>query len=602
MPWAPSDADRHKQNLSDRQKRQWAEVANSALQKCLAEGGERGACEASAVRQANGAVGEPANQELKQPHHYQTRNRDYEIRYETHQGRRHMVIPVVMMVEGVHAGSHGPMLHLADELGRFVDTWNGIPVAVEHPSDGGHNVSANQPHIIDGQTVGRVYNAFMDEGRLRAEAWIDEEAIRAVSPEALQYIVKGMPLEVSVGVFTDEEMITGVWGEEHYEAVARNHRPDHLALLPGGTGACSWDDGCGVRAHASKETKVMSDNTEVPKNLEGTMEEKGKGLTFKVTVTDDKATIGREDLLKAMAGQGLVAHEIGYAEIAQTIQSKLDAMDTDTRLHFLVDVFDDRFIYKVRPRMDGEVPGPDSDGSMYQRTYEVDDNDNIEFTGEPVAVTKKVEYVAMKSSEGEENMAKDVKDHQEHVPCCPEKVEMLIQNELTSFGEGDREILGTLKEAVVDKMLADADSFQANIDALKADVEKLKADSEKAETEKAGAEPQMNKEQAIQVLEEHLKDPDKFLALLPPKTKATMEHGLKLYETERKDKIAHILANTNEGVFSEEKLEAMSDQMLDDLVKAIKAPASYAGMGPSRRAEQPATYGEPLLPPGVSTS
>jgi len=45
-------------------------------------------------------------------------NNSYETRIEKYNGEDHLVVPVVMMVEGVHAGSAGPMLHLAEDLGR----------------------------------------------------------------------------------------------------------------------------------------------------------------------------------------------------------------------------------------------------------------------------------------------------------------------------------------------------------------------------------------------------------------------------------------------------------------------------------------------------
>lgn len=174
---------------------------------------------------------------------------NYTIRYDTLQGKEHLIVPVVLMVQGVHRGSHGPILHLADELGKFPGAWDGIPVSVQHPQEDGMHVSANQPHILDEYVVGRVFNTRMDGQKLRAEAWIDPEALGRISAEALEHIRAGKPMDVSVGVFTDEDMQAGDYAGEHYEAVARNHRPDHLALLPGGIGACSWVDGCGVRTH-----------------------------------------------------------------------------------------------------------------------------------------------------------------------------------------------------------------------------------------------------------------------------------------------------------------------------------------------------------------
>ncbi len=60
MPWTVADVDRHIKGLGPEQKRQWVHVANTALKKCLTEGGEARQCEASAVRQANSVVGKAA--------------------------------------------------------------------------------------------------------------------------------------------------------------------------------------------------------------------------------------------------------------------------------------------------------------------------------------------------------------------------------------------------------------------------------------------------------------------------------------------------------------------------------------------------------------
>ena len=56
MPWKPEDAERHKKGLSEKQKRAWAEIANSALKSCLASGEKESVCEARAIRIANAMV------------------------------------------------------------------------------------------------------------------------------------------------------------------------------------------------------------------------------------------------------------------------------------------------------------------------------------------------------------------------------------------------------------------------------------------------------------------------------------------------------------------------------------------------------------------
>jgi len=187
----------------------------------------------------------------------------YTIRDEEHQGQKHIVVPVAMIVEGIMSGSHGPLLHLADEFGRFVGAWNGIPVTIQHPQEDGIPVTANSPSVIDNQTVGRIYNARMEGPKLMAEAWISIPCIQQVSPSTLALIQSQFPMEVSIGVFTEDELTPGTWNGENYIGIARSHRPDHLALLPGGVGACSVAAGCGLRTNENKEIDDLSSAAEI---------------------------------------------------------------------------------------------------------------------------------------------------------------------------------------------------------------------------------------------------------------------------------------------------------------------------------------------------
>jgi Putative phage serine protease XkdF len=54
MPWTTADVDSHKKGLSDKQKRQWVHVANSALKRC--QGAGESDCDGRAIRQANSVV------------------------------------------------------------------------------------------------------------------------------------------------------------------------------------------------------------------------------------------------------------------------------------------------------------------------------------------------------------------------------------------------------------------------------------------------------------------------------------------------------------------------------------------------------------------
>ena len=89
---------------------------------------------------------------------------------------------------------------------------------------------------------------------------MDIEKLKIVSPETFAKIQNGNLIEVSVGIFTDNEDAEGDWNGEKYLAVAHNYRPDHLALLPGEVGACSINDGCGLRVNSENVITNIADS------------------------------------------------------------------------------------------------------------------------------------------------------------------------------------------------------------------------------------------------------------------------------------------------------------------------------------------------------
>ena len=50
-----------------------------------------------------------------------------------------------------------------------------------------------------------------------------------------------------MGVFTDEIIEQGTFWGKSYEKTCTYIKPDHVAILAGQTGACSFADGCGLR-------------------------------------------------------------------------------------------------------------------------------------------------------------------------------------------------------------------------------------------------------------------------------------------------------------------------------------------------------------------
>jgi hypothetical protein len=264
---------------------------------------------------------------------------NYKVKIKNYEGRKHMVVPVVMMVEGVHSGSKGAIYHSEEELSKNTQSWNGIPVTIGHPKNDKGYISANSPEVF---SVGRIFNTVY-KGKLKAEAWIDIEKIGAQSMEALEYIKQGKALDVSVGVFSDDIEVNGRWGvdEESYVAKATNYRPDHLALLPGESGACSWNDGCGIRVNSNGD--VINPINKLQTNKKN------------------------------------------YTEILNDINNKLREQNTENPYiyHYCIEVYDDEVIYEKSEARKTQY---------YKQPYSYK-NGEVEFVGNPIEVEKQISYV-----------------------------------------------------------------------------------------------------------------------------------------------------------------------------------------------------------------
>jgi len=408
MPWSTiEEAKKHKKNMTDKQARQWLRIANSVRKRELAKGKSEKEADASAIKQANGAVMNTNESKEKYIVCKLKQTLDYEPKLTVHQEKAHLVVPVVMMVEGVHNGSQGPLLHEITELGKFPDSWNGIPVVIYHPTKDDEPVSANSPEIIDTRTVGRVYNTNVEGKKLKAEVWFDEDKLNTISETTLNDINDSKEIEVSLGMFTENEEKEGEYEGEEYVAIAHNHRPDHLAILPDQKGACSVEDGCGIGA-----------NEESTDELIGTICRKGYSVNQIGNHTDT-----------------------GYREKMDAVYATLRGLDTNDSYNYLEEMYDDELIYSKSSK----------DGTkMYKQSYKFESG-KIELIGEPVEVHKKVEYVLNQLNNNESK--KEVKMPKGNdCPKCLEKINALIANEQSKFVETDREWLLTQEEATLDKL------------------------------------------------------------------------------------------------------------------------------------------------------
>lgn len=478
---------------------------------------------------------------------------DYSPREETRDNTNYLVVPVVMMVEGVHRGSAGPVLHQAEHFAQNPSDWNGVPLTAGHPQVNDEFVSV-QSADPSRWVVGHVHNTRVVDNKLKAEAWINVQRAIAVNPEIINYIKEGKKLEVSTGAMTIDEERSGQWNDEHYERVTNHYYPDHLALLPGDRGACSWQDGCGIRTNKQEEQNEMS--------------------TLK------------EDIKKGIGVlNGLQANE-GYLTLSRKIQTMLDRMDSEAQVHYLKEIYDDHFIYQIRNTDQGTE-------KYYRQPYSYnEEGDQINMEGNRQEVRRNTEYVPVQSNEetsdncgcGEDkSMARtkfnnnqnedednNMSDKNNAQPSgdVMEKVVSLINNESTQFSKADREWLLQMNEAQLDKLTPVAQ------------------------------EPEITQEQAVQALSEHLGDTEKLLTIVSDDIKEQVQNGITAYQEQRNKLIKGIQANTD-GIWSEDQLESMDNPTLENIAKSARV-VDYSGQAPINNNSEVADD-EMLLPAGVST-
>lgn len=179
------------------------------------------------------------------------------IRHEILEGRQYTVVPMVMLTEGVHAGSQGPLYYPKEELAKTPAVWNHKPIVVYHPTENGSPISACEPAVISRRKVGLIMNTRWvpgkrgEPGKLKAEAWLETARLGAVDKRVAAAVQNRAVMEVSTGLFTDNIVQNGKWRNEMFTHVARNYRPDHLAILPDEKGACSVADGAGLMQNSA---------------------------------------------------------------------------------------------------------------------------------------------------------------------------------------------------------------------------------------------------------------------------------------------------------------------------------------------------------------
>lgn len=193
-------------------------------------------------------------------------------------GREHLVVPVVALMDGViHAvNAKTPERVTTQVLAASSDKWNGHPLVVGHTVRNGQQVTAHDPSF-EKQRFGLIREAKMNGPRLGMEALVDPARLEAMGQrELLADLRAGKPVDVSVGAYVRTSDAQGEHNGKKYLADWTEIAPDHLAFLPGGRGACSGEMGCGANRQAEAYL-VTAEGFEVME--EDHMDKIPKGMT-----------------------------------------------------------------------------------------------------------------------------------------------------------------------------------------------------------------------------------------------------------------------------------------------------------------------------------
>lgn len=466
------------------------------------------------------------------------------IRYEMLEGREYVVAPMVMITEGVHAGSNGPLYYSANELSKAPMAWDHKPIVVYHPEINGKGVTACDPVIMNTQKVGLILNTRWDDvaKKLRAEAWLEKARLSVVDNRIETFLEERKLMEVSTGLFTSNESKEGEWNGKKYTAEAHDLTPDHLALLPDRKGACSIEDGAGL-------LQLNQASNEYKKSVQEYLTAKGVAPEF-------------------LSRAGLIVNELSHDKVRARLHSKLaETKDKDASV-WIEDVYDSFFIYYYG-------------GDLFKQKYLVAD-DEVSFVEDPVEVMRVTEYRTVDGT-FVGNAAGTTPSSEDISMTKKEKIDHLIKN---GWKEDDRTFLMELSDERLERLFA-----PVTINAGPVEEEDEDEDSGEATgNEKLGRKKKkMSTYQQQTAVSAPPMTEEQYILNAPAGVREMLQDGILARNAERDRLVAVITGNAN-NVFPEDNLKARPLAELRALAAlagnateqiAVAPPPVYLGAWPT---------------------
>ena len=398
------------------------------------------------------------------------------VREETLNNKKYIVAPCNPILEGVHNSEFVSY----EELTVWTDMWAGRPVPVDHPMDENNEpLTANSPKVMQESVIGFLFNVVAREDirGISGELWIDIEKAAEVpgGTETLRKLQAGEQLEVSTGYFTIIDNIAGEWlnpksgNVEKFTSSQSQLRPDHLAVLPFDTGACSWKDGCGAPRINSTENVRLIDHTlklhvteEIPLADKKKMEVNGKqlGTALSAAIAANADANGSTDHIVSRLA---VAADITVGKVQELLAGEIDFAPRRWLSIFAAvldmdpwDVYsasgDDNAKARYAVQKKGEnLEENISENSAATLTTTHNEQDNKTACGCPKSLKTKVLEVLQslgitKAAEVKEDKTKQMNTNE----ATKAKVDALIASDKNKFAETHREWLTGLSDDQLD--------------------------------------------------------------------------------------------------------------------------------------------------------
>jgi len=453
------------------------------------------------------------------------------VRNDTMEDKDWLVVPMVMLTEGVHSGSCGALYYPKEELEKTPVTWNHKPVVVYHPN----GPTACDPDVLTARKIGVIMNTKYEDGKLKAEAWLDPVRMDKVDNRIAEAIENKTMMELSTGLFTDIDNVEGDWGEEHYDALASNYRPDHLALLPDMKGACSMEDGAGflrLNSESKKEETTANKISEL-------WAETYFPILKAAGIDTDKLT----------------ANELSHSTVWGMLDSLIRKKNSNA---WIEEIFDSFFCYSV-------------DGAIFKQEYEVGKDDEITLVGIAQPVVRVVEYKLKSEVSNDANSSQ-----KEIIMNKDELIAKLLENKDSGWTEKDKDVLNTMDETHLMKIVTIIENkTKADAEAEKKIEEETakNAAAEAAKNDKGEKDTSDTLKPEVVTENEEKKGPmteEEYIAAAPKNIQNVLNRGLKAYNSEKERLIGIIKANER-NAFKDEYLQSRDLDELGGLAK-LAAP------------------------------